>query len=236
MIVEPFAGGAGISLTCVKDSLVDEAAFAELDRDVAATWKTVLNGHAPWLAAEILGFRITRTRVEQVLAQSPKTIYERAFRCLLRNRTARGGVLTEGAGLIRLGEDGKGLRSRWYPETLAKRIATISSLKAQLHFRHGDGFSLIDEYLDRSDAVFFVDPPYTQAAKRLYTHWEIDHERLFKVLQRAKGDLLMTYDDTKEVRKWAKSAGLKVRPISMRTTHHQQKRELMISRDFRWME
>ena len=51
--MDPSAGGANISLSAVFDKLVNKAAFTELDRDVAATWKTILNGHANWLANEI---------------------------------------------------------------------------------------------------------------------------------------------------------------------------------------
>ena len=50
LLVEPFAGGANISLSAVHAKLVDKAAFTELDRDVAATWTTILNGQADWLA------------------------------------------------------------------------------------------------------------------------------------------------------------------------------------------
>jgi DNA adenine methylase len=105
----------------------------------------------------------------------------------------------------------------------------------QLHFSQSDAFKVISQYLNQADAVFFVDPPYTQAARRLYTHWNIEHEELFKLLRDARGQVLMTYDDTKEVRRWANRYGFKVRKISMRTTHHQHKRELMISRDFGWL-
>jgi len=235
VLIEPFGGGAGISLIAVNEGLVEEAVFAEIDQDVAATWETMLNGHATWLANEIMAFRVSRKRVEMKLKETPSTVHERAFRCLLKNRTARGGVLSEGAGLIRRGEDGKGLRSRWYPETLVNRIEIISGLKNRLHFRQGDGFAVINEHLQRADTVFFVDPPYTQAARRLYRHWSIDHEKLFKLMHNAKGDVLMTYDDTREVRTWAKHYGFQVHRISMRTTHHQNKRELMISRAFNWM-
>ena len=235
VLVEPFGGGAGISLIAVHEGLVEEAVFSEIDQDVAATWETMLNGHAAWLTDQILAFRISRKRVEMKLKEVPKADHERAFQCLLKNRTARGGVLSEGAGLIRRGEDGKGLRSRWYPETLAKRIKTISGLKNQLHFRQGDGFKVINEFLHRADTVFFFDPPYTQAARRLYRYWNIDHEKLFELMHDATGDVLMTYDDTKEVRMWARRYGFQVRKLSMRTTHHQQKLELMISRDFDWL-
>ena len=235
VLVEPFGGGAGVSLISVHEKLVERAIFSEIDRDVAATWETVLNGHAVWLANEILTFRVNRERVEKKLKEEPKTDHERAFQCLLKNRTARGGVLSVGAGLIRSGENGKGLKSRWYPETLSNRIHAIASLKGQLSFSKSDAFKVIAQYLDQADTVFFVDPPYTQAARRLYTHWNIEHEELFKLLQDAKGQVLMTYDDTKEVRRWANRYGFKVRRISMRTTHHQRKSELMISRDFDWL-
>lgn len=234
-LVEPFGGGAGISLAAVHEKLVEQAVFAEIDQDVAATWETVLNGHATWLANEVLRFKVSRERVERKLKEKPRTDYERAFQCLLRNRTARGGVLSEGAGLIRRGEDGKGLKSRWYPKTLARRIKTIASLKTQLHFRQRDAFEVIAKYINRTDTVFFIDPPYTQAARRLYTHWDIDHEKLFKLMRKAKGGVLMTYDDTKEVRALAACYGFQVKRLSMRTTHHQKKRELMICRDFDWM-
>jgi len=116
VLVEPFAGGAGISLAAVHERLVNGAVFSELDQDIAATWQSMLNGHATWLADKVRSFQISRTRVEKKLKRKPRSQHERAFQCLLRNRTARGGVIAEGAGLIRRGEDGRGLRSHWYAE------------------------------------------------------------------------------------------------------------------------
>jgi len=235
LLVEPFAGGANISLSAVHANLVDKAEFSELDRDVAAAWKSILNGHAVWLAEKVRSFPIGRRNVIQHLEQKPATLHERAFHCLLRNRTARGGVIADGAGLIRKGEDGMGVRSRWYPKTISGRIAAISAFKDKLNFFQCDGFKLIQKHQHKKTALFFVDPPYTKAARRLYRHWDIDHERLFKVLQQVKGDVLMTYDDTREVRCWARKYGFRVKTIAMRTTHHTTKRELMISKCFGWL-
>lgn len=235
LLVEPFAGGANISLSAIYANLVDKAEFSELDRDVAAAWKSMLNGHAGWLAEKVLSFPIGRRNVIQHLEQKPITLHERAFHCLLRNRTARGGVIADGAGLIRKGENGKGVRSRWYPQTISDRIALISAFSGKLEFFQCDGFKLIQKHKNKKAALFFVDPPYTQAARRLYRHWDIDHERLFQVLQQVKGDVLMTYDDTREVRRWAKEYGFQVKTIAMRTTHHTTKRELMISKGFGWL-
>jgi DNA adenine methylase len=234
LLVEAFAGGAGVSLAAVNEGLVRRSTFAELDCDVAAAWESMLNGEAQWLIKKIGAFKMGRRIVEKTLARKPRSKRYRAFTCILRNRTARGGLMTEGAGLIRKGEDRKGISSRWYPDELGNRIRAISSLKNKLTFTRSDGFQLIRRHLHHTRAVFFVDPPYTQAARRLYTHWEIDHEKLFKLLSRAKGAVLMTYDDTSEIRTLARKHGFRFKRISMRTTHHQRKRELMISKSFDW--
>ena len=45
----------------------------------------------------------------------------------------------------------------------------------------------------------------------------------------------MTYDDHPEIRQLAATHDLQVGEISMKTTHHAQKRELLISRDLDWL-
>lgn len=232
-LVEPFAGGAAVALMAVSEDLASESHFAEIDDDVGATWECILNGQAAWLAREVRRFKIGRRTVKAKLKEVPGSVHERALQCLIRNRTARGGVLQEGAGLLREG-DGNGIASRWYPDTLAQRISAISALKKRLYFHKTDGFDLIKQFADCTDAAFFVDPPYASAASRLYRHWEIDHSQVFKLLQNVAGSVLMTYDATAEIEQLAAEHGFQVRTIPMRTTHHQKKRELMISKDFNW--
>ncbi len=143
--------------------------------------------------------------------------------------------MAPGAGLVKNGENGKGIRSRWYPETLARRIREINSLKDRLTFVEGDGFDLIREQQADAEAVFYIDPPYTMAARRLYTNWEMDQERLFREMKACKGDFLMSYDNTVEVLELAKKYGFESRPIAMKNTHHAKMSELLISRDLSWL-
>ena len=234
VLIEPFAGGAAVVLMAVNEKLVGAAHFAELDQDVAAVWQSILDGRAAWLADQVRQFKVGRRAVKAKLKEIPGSLDARALQCLVRNRTARGGVLQSGAGLLRDG-DGRGIASRWYPQTLAARILAVSELKQQLHFYPGDGFTLMQQFADRKDASFFVDPPYRSAASRLYKHWEINHEKLFESLRNVAGRVLMTYDATAEVRRLALDHGFQVRTIPMKTTHHENKRELMISKDFSWL-
>ena len=233
--IEPFAGGGIVSLTVGFESLARHVVFAELDERVAAVWQVVLNGQAEWLAKRILDFDVSIENVRPLLDATPKTVRDRAFQTILRNRVQRGGILAQGAGLVKTGENGRGLKSRWYPETLARRIREINTIKDKFTFIHGDAFKLIDEHREDTSAVFYVDPPYTLAAKRLYSEWQVDHEHLFAVMARVKGDFLMSYDHTPEVLELARRHGFQTRGISMKNTHHAKMQELLIGRDLSWI-
>lgn len=225
---------ANRSLTVAFERLAKHVMFAELDPGVAAVWRAVLNGHAEWLAKEILNFEISTQNVRKVLSTSADTLRDKALQTILRNRVQRGGIMAAGAGLIKEGENGRGLMSRWYPETLARRIREINQLKDRLTFVEGDGFALLQEHAADKDAVFFIDPPYTLAARRLYTNWQIDHRRLFGAMRRCKGDFLMTYDNTPEIAALAVEFGFQAKPVAMKNTHHAKMTELLIARDLDW--
>lgn len=233
-LIEPFAGGAIVSLTVAFERLARHVIFAELDEGVASVWRIVLNGHAEWLAKRILNFEVTQENVRKILDCSPSDLKEKAFHTILRNRVQRGGIMASGAGLVKEGENGRGLLSRWYPQTLARRIREINRQKDRLTFVEGDGFDLIAEHQADEDAVFYIDPPYTVAARRLYTKWQVDHARLFRLMSTCKGDFLMSYDNTVEIAELAKEHGFQTRPIAMKNTHHAKMTELLIGKDLSW--
>jgi len=76
--------------------------------------------------------------VRSFLAKESSTDFARAFATILRNRVQRGGILAPGASFIKNGENGKGIRSRWYPETLRKRIEAILHIRSNIAFIKGD--------------------------------------------------------------------------------------------------
>ena len=234
-LIEPFAGGAIVSLTAAFEGLAKHVIFAELDPRVASVWRVVTNGQFEWLSQKILGFEVTEENVRSELSREPQQLRDIAFQTILRNRVQRGGILAPGAGLIRTGEKNRGLKARWYPETLARRIREINSKKDRLTFIEGDALDLIRENKQDGETVFYVDPPYTLASKRLYTNWEINHEALFGLMQECEGDFLMSYDNTDEVRKLAKKHGFSCKSVAMKSTHHAKMTELLIGRNLRWL-
>ena len=89
-------------------------------------------------------------------------------------------------------------------------------------------------------AVFFIDPPYTaggeKAGRRLYKHYDIDHDNLFKICDEIKGDFPITYDDADEVKSLARLHGFQTRLVPMTNTHHSLINELVIGKNLSWMD
>jgi DNA adenine methylase len=239
-LIEPFAGGGIVSLTASAERLAGHVTMVELDEQIAAVWHTIINdGGGPWLAERIVGFNLTDETLRSTLEKKPRSVREKAFQTILKNRTFHGGILAPGSAPLKYGENGKGIKSRWYADTLSKRILEIHAVKERATFIEGDGVEVIRQHAQRTDAVFFIDPPYTvggkRAGRRLYTHSELDHEALFKLAASIKGDFLMTYDDAEGVRELARKHGFDTELVAMKNTHHARMTELLIGINLDWL-
>lgn len=241
-LIEPFAGGAIVGLTVAFEKLAQKVTLVEKDDQVAAVWKTLLvDGDGEWLARKIEKFDCTSSNVATLLTAEFSSTRDIAFQTIVQNRTAHGGILAKGAGLLKHGENGKGVTSRWYPSTLARRIRDIDTIKERVAFVHGDAFEVIEQNARRKNIVWFVDPPYTagkngkRAGTRLYNHFEIDHERLFSLLEKAKGDVLITYDKDEHVEQLSKKHGFQFKAVAMQNTHLEKMNELLIGRNLDWI-
>lgn len=233
-LIEPFAGGGIIGLTAAFERLARHVILIELDEQVAAVWHTILSDDAEWLVSRIGDFDCTLPAVVTVLESTALSTRERAFQTIVKNRTHHGGILASSSSLLKNGENGKGVRSRWYPATLQRRIRDISAIRDRISFVQGDGLAIIEAYSDRPDVSYFIDPPYTAPGKmagaRLYDCFQLDHGRLFESARQIQGDFLMTYDDTVGVRNLASRYGFDVTTVSMQNTHLAKMKELLIAK------
>ena len=234
-MVEPFAGGAIAGLSIAAEHLADAVILVERDPAVAALWELVIHGsdlEADELFQKILRFDMTSDNVDIALSTYAMSLPTKAFATIVKNRVNRGGILAPGASRMKAGENGKGLKSRWYPETLVKRMRMIRSFRHRLQAISGDAFDLFPMMREEADTAWFVDPPYTASGKsagnRLYVFSEIDHDRLFLEMSLCAGPVMMTYDDAPEVKALAKKYGFTVKQVPMKTTHHEVKNELLL--------
>lgn len=239
LLVEPFAGGGIISLTALFEKLVQNVLMIEKDEGIAAVWESVIKGDARWLAERILAFKLTKENVLNEINKPYKQAKDIAFQTILKNRTFHGGILAEGSSFLKHGENGKGIRSRWYPNTLATRFHNLNVIASRIDFVCGDGLEALRDHSNNRDTIFFIDPPYTaggkKAGRRLYKYFDLDHAKLFEICQSLKGDFIMTYDLADEVKKLVRKHGFQMKPIAMRNTHNAEMTELVIGRDLSWM-
>jgi len=239
LFIEPFAGGGIVGLSIAFENLAGHVTLVELDHQVAAVWEIIINGEGEWLAERIENFNFSHETVDEVLKAANLNMREQAFQTIVKNRVNRGGILAPGAGKVKKGEKGKGIASRWYPETLGKRIRKIHNIRDRLTFIEGDGLEEIRKNLQRPDIAFFIDPPYTSGGKkagsRLYAHSELDHDELFRLCSKSTGDFLMTYSNDESTRQLALKHKLVVREIAMKNTHHAKMTELLVSRNLDWL-
>jgi DNA adenine methylase len=94
----------------------------------------------------IRSFVVSPENVSTILDAKPRSNLERAFATLLRNRVSFGGIMCGGSGFLKNGENGKGIASRWYPETLSRRVTDLTRLK-NIRIIHGDGITEIEKRL-----------------------------------------------------------------------------------------
>jgi len=231
VFVEPFAGGASVGLSLLAEDLVKTLHLTEIDPTIAAFWQATIFDSEK-LARLIVTFEFTRKSVERLLDTRPRTTLNKAFRALVHNRATRGGLMHARAGLLRDGERGNGIASRWYPATLAARVRSIGLLRERITLSHGDALETIAKFGHRKTSAFFVDPPYLGrkgAGSRLYTFSEVEHSSVLKACSMVHGPIWISYEDDPLVAKAAKMLGYNVRKIHMRSTHHRAHAELLLT-------
>ncbi len=238
LFVEPFAGGASVSLNVAAAGLAGATLMVELDPDVAAVWTVTLGpSEADFedLCGRIRRLEMGRETVVDLLARADGGLPGQAFRTILRNRVNRGGIMAPNAGMAREGEQGRGLASRWYPTTLLRRLRSVRALSGRLAFRQGDAFDALAEHAGDARAAFFVDPPYTaggeRVGERLYRHCGVDHPGLFAAVARLRGRAMLTYDAVPEAESLARDHGFSVGRVRMRGGQRSVKEELVILKD-----
>ncbi len=238
VFIEPFAGGAHAGLAVAVEEIGDceKVMLVEIDDNVAAVWRTIVEGDADWLIEKIKNFEMSREAAEKAVKRSDRSVRHRAFAMIIHNRVSRGGVTAPGAGWLRKGEKGKGLSSRWYPDTLVERITKIADASKRIDFTKGDGFEAMEKYASSPNAALFVDPPYPKAGGRLYDHSDVNHREVFRLASSAEGTVLLTYDNSEEVKKLIEEFGLKAEYLIVSTTHHEQKKELLIGQNIDWLD
>jgi DNA adenine methylase len=202
LFVEPFAGGASVSLELLNKGLVEGIALGERDPLVASFWKVVF-WDTDWLVEQIQRVAVTLERWHYFRSARHRTNRDRALACLFLNRTSFSGILSPTAGPIG-GQSQEGkypIDCRFPADTLVKRVRQAAALADHVRFVHWGGWAgtvaKVDRLgIDRGQVFYYLDPPFYKKSDRLYAHvfGPEDHQRLHDGVVKLKQHWLLSYD------------------------------------------
>lgn len=207
LFVEPFCGGASVSLGLLELGAVDRVLLADLDPLVSAFWReATCNGEA--LVRDMRRLKVTVEQWDYWRRARPRSDRQLALKCLFLNRTTFSGIVGGHAGPIggrsQAGENK--IDCRFNKDGLADRILNVHRLSKErriLPVPEPSRWNVTLERAkwpaaeyDRSETIYYLDPPYIEKADRIYdlAFKERDHRKLANRLLGTKHRWILSYD------------------------------------------
>ncbi|MDD3186859.1 MAG: DNA adenine methylase [Bacilli bacterium] len=206
--IEPFAGGAGIAIRLLFENKVKRVIINDIDKSIYSVWYAILYNTDEFIKM-IEETPITINEwYKQKDIQNKKdsvSILELGFSTFFLNRTNRSGIIK--AGVIG-GKSQNGnykINCRFNKEKLIELIRKIAKYKNKIKIYNDDAKKLMSRYRNKEKQLFFIDPPYFEKGKNLYTNFfnEKDHEILSLFIKKNLYNqrLLISYDNCPQIEK-----------------------------------
>jgi DNA adenine methylase len=239
-VAEPFAGGAGASLSLLYREDAHEIHINDADPAIHDFWWTVTNRPRPFLAM------LRSTRVSMAEWNRQRNTYRRTsgvsrlrrgFAAFYLNRCNHSGIIMNGGPIGGVGQTGQWkLGARFNKPELGTRCAKVAEYGERIHVSRMDAIDFIDGQ-DQDRTFFFIDPPYYVKGETLYMN-NLDHAYHQGLADRLHGmdnaAWVLTYDDCPEIR--ALYAGwANIRPFSLQYAAAERRRGMEILIAPRWM-
>jgi len=243
--IEPFAGGASVSLSLLHSGLVEKVGLIERDPLIAAFWYTIFFD-TDWIVNSVLKTDVTLDKWVIIKDTQPVSIRQKAFKCLFLNRTNFSGILKSSAGPI----GGKAQTSkykincRFTKNTIVNRIKQISKFRNRIAFVWNldwktaiDGIKRLQRKGSLSkSALFYLDPPFYKKGKALYQFYfkQSNHIELRNYLIHFDQPWILSYDLCPEIVEMYKDDGFSACDVNLiyKTSHYGQRglgKEVIVS-------
>ena len=237
LFVEPFAGGASVSLELLATGKVERIGLGERDSYLVAFWQTVFYD-TDWLCEQVAEIKVTLATWERMKTTSFDNRRDRALACLFLNRTSFNGTLHDRTGPLggKAQTSAYKLDCRFPRERLVGRIRLCASLADRVEFvRDSDALELIRytrRRLKQRSVFFYLDPPFWKKASHLYrlSFSSDQHERLASALRYVREPYLLSYDPAPEVERLYARHGCATERVELRyATQRTAETELVIT-------
>ncbi|MDD5702558.1 MAG: DNA adenine methylase [Dehalococcoidales bacterium] len=209
IFIEPFAGGASVSLELLKSNKVDKIGIADKDPLVAAFWKTVF-WDSDWLISQIMSIEITVEAWRRFQVCTPVSTREKALKCLFINRTSFSGIMA-GAGPIGGFEQKSQYKidCRFPRQELTRRVIQAQELSGRVAFVWNTSWNttlgrvaqMSEKGTLPKSILYYFDPPFFEEADRLYTYWfkPKDHISFRDSVRKLSVPWIISYDSSPKV-------------------------------------
>ena len=212
LFVEPFAGGASVSLQLLNDGAVEQIGLIEKDPLVASFWEVVFSKKkVKRLIEQIEAVDVTLEKWHEFKHGQHEGKEAQALACLFLNRTSFSGILAPSAGPLG-GQEQQSpypIDCRFPKQTLVSRIRQAHALRDKVAFvwqtDWTTGLKRIAKKQSQEklpqDVFFYFDPPFFHKADRLYNFYFAngDHAHLRDTILTIEENWLLSYDYCDEV-------------------------------------
>jgi len=209
--IEPFCGGASVSLALLDAKVVKNIVLNDLDFGIYSLFYIIKN--YPYdIISKLIGYVPVHEDYyvsQEIIKSNYKDcdIIKAAWNLLINNRLAYSGIYKANP-LGGKNGDRNSLLQRWNPNSLIKRILHIHSMSSKIEILNIDATKLIEDAYWNESSTIFIDPPYFAKGKDLYNNYyrKKDHvmlnvllDSLFQGMPGA--DIILTYDNNKYIKK-----------------------------------
>ena len=223
LLVEPFCGGASVSIALLEDGAVDAVAINDVDPLIANLWSAVFSkSNAAWLAGQIETVPLTIAEWRRQKALAPSNAREAALKCLFLNRTSFNGIIHKSGPVGGWEQRSIKIDARFNREKLAARILELSALRSLVTVANVGWQPFCKRFARDPSSIFYLDPPYYHRAEQLYGHVfdSFEHGKLRDFLAGFARPWLLSYDDAQEVRDLYRGVPSKARVIDNSYSTH----------------
>lgn len=223
LFVEPFCGGASVSIALLENGTVDAVAINDIDPLISNLWSVVFSkSNAIWLANQVETVPLTIAEWRRQKALTPSSAKEAALKCLFLNRTSFNGIIHQSGPLGGWGQKNIKIDVRFNREKLAQRILELSAMRGSVTVANQSWMPFCKRFSKDKSSIFYLDPPYYHKAEQLYGYVfdEVGHKKMRDFLHGFDSPWLLSYDDAQEVRDLYKEVSTKARVIDSTYSTH----------------
>lgn len=239
VFVEPFAGGASVSLQMVTQDLVDSIALYDLDPMVSGFWWTVFNRHK-YLVEKVKEEVVSVEKWRELKEQKINGHCTNGWKCLFLNRTSFSGILNESSGPIGGHSQASDYKvdCRYYGDTILRRLKSLWDIRDRVFDVGSQSYECTLRYYEKRRTLapfYYLDPPFFYKADKLYNFYfgQDDHDAFVTRVANLSSPWLLSYDYCPETVALMRRHGLsyKILPVTYNAAANSksQKRELVSS-------